>query len=107
MNSRHLLHSACTAAIVVAASVASAQETIAPASTTPTPGPMPQILENYTPVTAERLQKPEDGNWLLFRRTYDGFGYSPLDQITPQNVARMQPVWTYSTGQVEGHQAPP
>ena len=108
MNTRHLLQSACTAAILVAATMsAPAQETIAPASSTPTPGPMPQILQTYTPVTAERLQKPEDGNWLLFRRTYDGWGYSPLDQITPQNVAGLQPVWTYSTGQVEGHQAPP
>src|SRR5919198_5840777 len=107
MDTRHLLHGACMAAIIMAGSMASAQETIAPASTTPTPGPRPQILANYTPVTAERLQKPEDGNWLLFRRTYDGWGYSPLGQITPENVARLQPVWTYSTGQVEGHQAPP
>ena len=29
----------------------------------------------------------------MIRRTYDGWGYSPLDQITPANVARLQPVW--------------
>ena len=46
-------------------SAASAQQTIAPASATPVPGPMPEILQKYTPVTAERLKKPEDGNWLL------------------------------------------
>ena len=45
---------------------------------------MPDILQKYTPVTAERLKKPEDGNWLLFRRTYDGWGYSPLAEITPR-----------------------
>ena len=55
----------------------------------------------------ERLKKPEDGNWLLFRRTYDGWGYSPLAQITPANVGRLQPVWSFATGQIEGHQAPP
>ena len=27
------------------------------------------------------------------RMAYDGWGYSPLDQITPANVARLQPVW--------------
>ena len=68
---------------------------------------MPEILQKYTPVTAERLKKPEDGNWLHFRRTYDGWGYSPLGEITPANVSRLQPVWSFSTGQVEGHQAPP
>ena len=24
----------------------------------------------------------------MIRRTYDGWGYSPLDQITPENVQR-------------------
>ena len=104
-----LMRSVCMAAIVVAAGIcgASAQETIAPASATPVPGPVPDILQKYAPVTAERLKKPEDGNWLLFRRTYDGWGYSPLQEITPTNVSRLQPVWSFSTGQVEGHQAPP
>jgi len=58
-------------------------------------------------VTTERLKKPEDGNWLMFRRTYDGWGYSPLAEITRENVSRLQPVWSFATGQVEGHQAPP
>ena len=58
-------------------------------------------------MTTERLRKPEDKNWLLFRRTYDGWGYSPLAQITPANVGRLQLVWSFATGQVEGHQAPP
>jgi alcohol dehydrogenase (cytochrome c) len=103
------MRNVCATAIVVAAGMATAaaQQTIAPASATPVPGPMPDILERYTPVTAERLKKPEDGNWLHFRRTYDGWGYSPLAQINADNVARLQPVWSYATGQIEGHQAPP
>jgi alcohol dehydrogenase (cytochrome c) len=68
---------------------------------------MPDVLARYAPVTAERLRKPEDQNWLLFRRTYDGWGYSPLAQITPANIGRLQLVWSFATGQVEGHQAPP
>jgi alcohol dehydrogenase (cytochrome c) len=69
--------------------------------------PVPQILQNYKPVTADRLLKPEDGDWLTVRRTYDGWGFSPLDQITTSNVARLQPVWGFSTGMTSGHEAPP
>ena len=103
------MRSVCVAAVLAATGIsrASAQQMIAPASATPMPGPMPDILQKYTPVTAERLKKPEDGNWLMFRRTYDGWGYSPLAEITPDNVSRLQPVWSFATGQVEGHQAPP
>jgi alcohol dehydrogenase (cytochrome c) len=61
----------------------------------------------YDPVTAERLLKPEPQNWLMYRGTYNGQGYSPLDKINASNVKRLVPVWSYSTGQLEGHQAPP
>jgi len=109
IEAKKFMRNVCATAIVVASGMvtAAAQQTIAPASATPVPGPMPDILERYTPVTAERLKKPEDGNWLHFRRTYDGWGYSPLAEINADNVARLQPVWSYATGQVEGHQAPP
>ena len=62
---------------------------------------------SYTPVTDQRLVNPEAENWLMYRRTYDGWGYSPLEQITPANAATLVPVWTFSTGVAEGHQAPP
>ena len=67
----------------------------------------PSILESYKPVTSERLKKPGDGDWLMVRRTYDGWGYSPLAQITPANVARLHPVWVFATGVNNGHEAPP
>src|SRR5262249_56105309 len=38
---------------------------------------------------------------------YDGWGYSPLEEINRDNVSRLQPVWSFATGQTEGHQAPP
>ncbi len=71
------------------------------------PAPMPDVLKNYQPVTADRLLKPEDGNWLMIRRTYDGWGYSPLDQITPANVARLRPVWGSTTNEGRAHEAAP
>ena len=64
-------------------------------------------IGNYSPVTADRLTNPEPGNWMLYRRTYDGQGYSPLDKINTTNVKNLVPVWTFSTGVSEGHEAPP
>ena len=61
----------------------------------------------YTPVTASRLAQPEPDDWLMYRRTYDSQAYSPLAQIDTGNVARLQPLWTFSTGVEEAHQAPP
>ena len=37
---------------------------------------------SYAPVTDQRLRDAEPGNWLMYRRTYNGWGYSPLGQIT-------------------------
>src|SRR5688572_7112564 len=60
----------------------------APPPQAPPPGPqsqfadpanLPQLLRNYRPVTRQRLLNPEDRNWLMIRRTYNGWGYSPLD----------------------------
>ena len=61
----------------------------------------------YTPVTAERLLNPEPRDWPMYRRTYNGWGYSPLGRITRANVASLDPVWTFSTGSDRDHQSPP
>lgn len=61
----------------------------------------------YNTVTAARLQHPEPTNWLMYRGTYNSWGYSPLAQINQANVKHLVPVWTYSTGMLEAHQAPP
>ncbi len=62
---------------------------------------------DYNPVTDDRLKNPEPENWLSWRGNYEGWGYSPLNQITADNVKDLVPVWSYSTGVTEGHQAPP
>jgi alcohol dehydrogenase (cytochrome c) len=61
----------------------------------------------YRHVTRDRLRQPADGDWLMIRRTYDGWGYSPLASITRDNVARLKPVWTIETGEGNGHEAAP
>ena len=60
----------------------------------------------YRPVTDARLRSPAPEDWLMYRRTYDGWGYSPLNQITTDNIASLRPVWSASTGVAEGHEAP-
>src|SRR5215467_4388912 len=65
------------------------------------------ILQNYKNVTADRLKKPEDADWLMIWRMYDGWGYSPLEQITARNVSRLQSAWVFSTKVGNGHEAPP
>jgi alcohol dehydrogenase (cytochrome c) len=85
--------------------VSAQQRTAAPPP--PPPPPVPAVLQSYKAVTADRLKKPDDGDWLMVRRTYDGWGYSPLGQITPGNAGRLQPVWVASTGVNNGHEAAP
>src|SRR5438132_1308049 len=62
---------------------------------------------SYSPVTDQRLVKPEPENWLQIRGNYQGWGYSPLGQITANNVKKLTPVWAFSTGVGSGHEAPP
>ena len=56
------------------------------------------------PVTDAMLQDPSPDDWLMWRRTLNGWGYSPLDQITRDNVDDLQMVWTrgLSAGSQEG-----
>ena len=63
--------------------------------------------QSYRPVTDERLESPEPENWLSYRGTYNGWGYSPLDQIDVSNVRDLKPVWAFSTNATGGHESPP
>ena len=64
-------------------------------------------LPAYAPVTDARLATPESRNWLSYRGNYAGWGYSPLKQITSDNVGKLTLAWSYATGMKEGHQSPP
>src|SRR5437764_9696760 len=63
----------------------------------PVVAPIPPILRDYTPVNAERLKHPADGDWLMVRRTYDGWGSSPLDKISPATTGRPPPIRSLPT----------
>ncbi len=49
---------------------------------------------DFTPVTDAMLQDPDPGDWLMWRRTLDGWGYSPLDQVSRENVGELRMVWS-------------
>ena len=46
-----------------------------------------------SPVTDALLRNPPDGDWLNWRRTQDGQGYSPLAQINRQTVGGLRLAW--------------
>ena len=51
--------------------------------------------ENVTPVTDAMLQNPDPADWVNWRRTLDGWGYSPLDTINQSNVGDLQLAWSW------------
>ena len=58
----------------------------------------------YPTVTDARLEHPDAGDWLMYRRTYDGSGFSPLKQITPGNAGHLTLAWTMSTDLLGAHE---
>ena len=76
--SRHVLVAAVTV-LQVAGGLAAAQA---------------QPSDELVPVTDAMLQDPDPADWLMWRRTLDGWGYSPLDAIDRGNVGELRMVWT-------------
>ena len=56
-----------------------------------------------TPCTGA-AQSPDDGQWVMPGKDYASTRYSGLTQLTPANVARLRPVWSFSTGVLRGHE---
>jgi alcohol dehydrogenase (cytochrome c) len=61
-----------------------------------TPVVLPNPLEKISPVTDALLDNPPPSDWLLWRRTYDDFGFSPLKQINKSNVSDLRVAWAWS-----------
>ena len=57
-----------------------------------------ETVADFVPVPDEMLRDPDPADWLMFRRTYDGWGYSPLDQITRENVHDLRLAWVWAMG---------
>ena len=48
----------------------------------------------FVPVTDAMLQKPDPADWLMWRRTSDSWGYSPLAEIDRRNVGELAVAWS-------------
>src|SRR5436190_15541917 len=53
-----------------------------------------QRRKPFVPVTDAMLQNPAPADWLMWRRTLNSWGYSPLDQINRDNVGDLRMIWT-------------
>ena len=52
-------------------------------------------VKEYRPITNAMAINPDPSDWIHFRRTLDEQGYSPLNQITRQNVQQLQLAWSW------------
>ena len=64
-------------------------------------------VKTFRPVTEAMLRNPAAGDWLNWRRTDNAWGYSPLNQITRQNVNQLQLAWSWSMDDTGSQQATP
>ena len=57
-----------------------------------------QPADTFVPVTDAMLQNPDPADWLMWRRTLDLWGHSPLATIDRGNVGALKMVWTRALG---------
>src|SRR3984957_14886790 len=61
-----------------------------------TPPKNDALLRALTPTPAKMLLNPPESDWLMWRRTYDAWGYSPLKQINADNVKNLTVAWSWA-----------
>jgi alcohol dehydrogenase (cytochrome c) len=61
-------------------------------------------VPSFVPVTDAVLASPAAGDWMRWRRDNGATGYSPLDQVTPDNVGSLRLAWSW--GMAPGFQEP-
>ncbi len=54
------------------------------------------VVEGFVPVTDEMLLNPDPANWMMIRRDYNASSFSPLDQVTTDNVDELQLAWSWA-----------
>ena len=53
-------------------------------------------VKNFVPVTDAMLRNPDPADWPMVRRNFHAQSYSPLNQITRDNVGSLRLAWTWS-----------
>lgn len=62
---------------------------------------------SYEPVTNEMILNPPENEWLMWRRTIDNQGYSPLDQVNKENVSDLELAWAWPMAEVGQQEVAP
>jgi len=57
------------------------------------------LLDDYSYITDQMLTAPAESDWLMWRRTYDVSGHSPLTQVSRENIASLALAWSIPLGQ--------
>jgi alcohol dehydrogenase (cytochrome c) len=65
------------------------------------------VVKNYVDVTDDMLKNPPDGEWLMYRRNYQGWSFSPLTQINTSNVKSLQLKWAWNMNEGGANQGTP
>jgi len=80
-----------------------------PARATPRGITVTGEVKNYVPVTDAMLRNPDPADWLMIRHDYKANYYSPLNQITAQNVNQLRLAWSWAMqeGASNGNQPAP
>ena len=64
-------------------------------------------VKNYVPVTDAMLRNPDPGDWLMARRNYQAWSYSPLTEITSKNVKDLKLAWSWAMNEGGANQPMP
>jgi alcohol dehydrogenase (cytochrome c) len=64
-------------------------------------------VKNFVPVTDAMLRNPDPGDWLMARRNYQGWSYSPLTEINKGNVKDLKLAWVWQMNETGANQPMP
>ncbi len=64
-------------------------------------------MKNYVDVTDDIPKSPPDGEWLMYRRNYQGWSCCPLKQINAGNVKSLTLKWAWNMNEGGANQVTP
>ena len=88
-----MMRAAGVAVAIVACTLTVLAQQGPPAQPTSPPPPPPSVPEVRYDDLLEGLKNPS--RWLMYHGDYTGKRHTPLKQITPDNVGRLVPAWTF------------
>ena len=63
-------------------------------------------FSTFVPVSDAMLEAPDAADWPMIRRTYDAHSYSPLDQVTTDNVSNLSLEWVWNMHEGDSEPSP-